>query len=680
MKWKRIWAIYRKELLDVLRDKMTLIMMIGLPIVAIPALQLFMIQSVIIQEQEREQVTARIAIRGTGSTHVRNWLSSMERAEIVTTTFKNKDVINGHIDTIVEVKDDVGKSFAAMKTTTVALFYDRTTFRSRAAASRIDEHLDTVKEKEIKRRLGKKKMSEEFFRPLRVKYKNIASPARNTGDILGRIVPLVLIVVLTIGAFYPTIDIVSGEKERGTFETLLSTPVTKFEILLGKYFTACTVSMAAGMANLCSLTASTLFTLSYISKHSSKFSAPNFDLSIWLVFVTLAVMVPLVLFVTALLMSVAAFARNVWQAQNYLTPLLCFIILPCVLAAWPSAKLSGPGHLLPVYNVALLCRDLMKGTATVSSAVAVIVASFVWAGAALSLAYWIFQSEEVVLSDAPDIILPQFSKKGEKYDALPPSVAMAMLGGLFLLLFYFAPLFQGWHLQWGLIATEWVLLFIPVMVVLYVSRVDFQKALALYVPKWQHLLATLFITPSTLVLAGHLSSWQNQYMPMPKHMLEGLGKLFETDGSLFGFCFAFFAIAISPAICEEVLFRGAIMSALQKRNLHRLGIVLLVGVLFGGFHLSVHRFISVSILGFSMTYVALRSRSLYTSIMAHTINNGGCLLVAGGFLPTWIVKAQDLEQVAKDGFSPLTLLLALCCLIGGIYAMEKVEPTSTTQE
>ena len=673
MNWRRVWTIYRKELLDVLRDKMTLIMMIGLPIVAIPALQLFMIQSVIIQEQERDQIKARVAFRGAGSDVAKEWLKSLERSEFVTSPFTDSDVIDGKVDAIVYTKDDVAKSFAAMKSTTVELLYDRTTFRSRAAANRIDEHLDDVRSKELKRRLGKSNMSADFVRPLRVKFKNIASPSRNTGDILGRIVPIVLIVVLTIGAFYPTIDLVSGEKERGTFETLLSTPVTKFEILLGKYFTACTVSMTAGLANLCSLTASTMFTLSYISQHSSRFPTPSFDFSFWLVLVTLAVMIPLVLFVTALLMSVAAFARNVWQAQNYLTPLLCFIILPCVLAAWPSAKLSGPSHLLPVYNVALLCRDLMKGTATASSAIAVIVAAFVWAGAALSLAYWIFQSEEVVLSDAPDIILPQFSNEGEKYDALPPSVSIALLGGVFLLLFYFGSYFQGLHLKWGLIATEWLLLFVPVIAVIYVSRVDFRKALSLHIPRWQHLMAALLITPGALVLAGHLSAWQNKYMPMPENMMKGLAKLFETDGTVAGFCLAFFAVAISPAICEELLFRGAILSALRKRRLHRIGIIIIVGVLFGAFHLSVHRFLSVTVLGFSMTYLALRSRSILTSIFSHAFNNGSCFLIAGGFLP-WLGEAESLEVLAKDGFPYWALALAILAVGVGVYIMEKVEP------
>ena len=66
---------------------------------------------------------------------------------------------------------------------------------------------------------------------------NTADEQENIGELIGGFIPYILIPLILTGAMYPAIDIGAGEKERGTLETLLLTPISRFSLVLGKFFT-----------------------------------------------------------------------------------------------------------------------------------------------------------------------------------------------------------------------------------------------------------------------------------------------------------------------------------------------------------------------------------------------------------------------------------------------------------
>ncbi len=177
------------------------------------------------------------------------------------------------------------------------------------------------------------------------------------------ILPLIMVLMIAVGAFYPAVDLTAGEKERGTFETLLSTPTSKIEIVAGKFLTVFALAMTTGILNLASMAATFILLASQIQPLLG--GQINFEvhLPFQAFFIILFVMVPLAFFISAVMMSVAVMTRSFKEAQNYVTPVFMAIMLPGVFAGMPGAELTAANQFIPIYNVVLLFKDLMTGEA-----------------------------------------------------------------------------------------------------------------------------------------------------------------------------------------------------------------------------------------------------------------------------------------------------------------------------
>ena len=127
-------------------------------------------------------------------------------------------------------------------------------------------------------------------------------------------------------------------------------------------------------------------------------------------------------------------------------------------------------------------------------------------------------------------------------------------------------------------------------------------------------------------------------------------------------------LALSPAICEEVLFRGFILSALRRRLPLWSGVII-VGLLFGAMHLNVYRLFAATLSGVVLTYLVWRSGSIVTSMIAHFIINGGLILLETNYIPR---LTDALYVPVKDGgtLSPVVLGCAAAVLILGVVLME----------
>jgi sodium transport system permease protein len=90
-------------------------------------------------------------------------------------------------------------------------------------------------------------------------------------------------------------------------------------------------------------------------------------------------------------------------------------------------------------------------------------------------------------------------------------------------------------------------------------------------------------------------------------------------------------VAITPAICEEILFRGVLLSALRSQ-LGKTPSIIIVAILFGCFHLSIFRAIPTAAFGAVLAYVCLRSASILPSILLHACNNAFAILLVTGVL------------------------------------------------
>jgi sodium transport system permease protein len=374
------------------------------------------------------------------------------------------------------------------------------------------------------------------------------------------------------------------------------------------------------------------------------------------------------------MMSVSVLARSFKEAQNYVSPLFIFIVLPVSAASFPGIELTATTQFIPLTNISLLFRDLIVGEVQIHYFFTVFLCTCVYAIMSLVLATWMFQREEVILSE--DKGLPLTLDRRSFTPSLTPTAGTAM--GLFalvmLLLFYVGGYVQGREIYSGLIITQYLLILLPVIFVLKYVKVSLPTALNLKPTTPLAVLAVVLCSTSWVLINSQLGVWHNAVLPPPPEFAAAMEEIFTTKTvPLYALIFM---IAISPAICEEVLFRGAITSGL--RNIFSPKVtVLLVGLLFGLFHLSIYRFALTGLTGIILTYFVIRSGSIYLSILAHFINNAIGVILAKEALPLgWIEYLEDLG-IEENGFPMTWFFAAIVVFIAGIVLFEKSIPGHT---
>ncbi|HJZ12315.1 MAG TPA: type II CAAX endopeptidase family protein, partial [Acidobacteriota bacterium] len=275
---------------------------------------------------------------------------------------------------------------------------------------------------------------------------------------------------------------------------------------------------------------------------------------------------------------------------------------------------------LPIANVTLLFKELMLGIFDINHILVVLFCVLFLASISVFLAIKLFGREEVLFGEASSFSL---AWKRQNIIAKPnpgPSEALffTMLSMGFLL--YLAIPLQANDLVTGLIVTE-VLIFLslPIAFAAYL-KFDLKTTFRLRTPSAGSLAATLLLFAGTFFSIGTIVYVQNQLFPIPKEFEDYIQKAMKTlyDRS---FVSGFLLIAILPAVCEETTFRGVILSGMLSR-FKPYTALFLNAFFFGVFHLSLHRFPGVFLIGFAAAYVVWKSGSIFTGMLLHMLCNG----------------------------------------------------------
>ncbi|MET1219504.1 MAG: ABC transporter permease subunit, partial [Glaciecola sp.] len=196
------------------------------------------------------------------------------------------------------------------------------------------------------------------------------------------------------GAMLPATDIGAGEKERGTLETLLISPVPRNQLVLGKFFTIAFAGVTSAMITVASLfvwgvVMSQGMAIKVLTEFMGAISAIDFVLMFLM-------LVPVVAIFSAVLLSLSIYAKSFKEAQGYMTPLVFIVIVPIIIAMLPGIKLEGIYAWIPLTNVALAIKELIKGTMDYMALLPIFLSTTVIAGLLIAFcAYW-FKQEKVL--------------------------------------------------------------------------------------------------------------------------------------------------------------------------------------------------------------------------------------------------------------------------------------------
>jgi sodium transport system permease protein len=637
MKAKVVGLVYAKEIRETLRDRRTLVVMVLLPLALYPLLGVGLTQWVLSREQTRGAEPSRVGLAGVPWEELEVRLRRGPGLELVPGG-SPADVRRGALDAVVRVAGPEQ----------LQLYVDGARDRSLLAEERLHKVLMEFSDELRRETLRSFGLPASLLQPLRTERHNLATQREVTTQVLAGVLPLIVVLMVLLGAFYPAIDLTAGEKERGTLETLFVTPASRLDLMTGKFLAVATIAAATGMLNLFSIGLTAALGFGAALRAAGLGAVPWSAAAL-----TLVALVPCALFFAALMLAVASLARSFKEAQNLLTPIYIGCVLPAMASQMPGLELTPLTALVPVANIALLTRDIIGGRVALPALATALVATFLYAGLALRIAARIYSSERMLF--APDQVRPK--RSGQRPAPEPAEAVLTLLAVMALILLVGQPL-QARSLIGGILTTEWLLIAAPVLVVLRFGRIDMAATLRLRNPGALRLLGAALAGLSAWYLVGVLiERLQERVLPIPPEMLRELQRmLFGTSRPLI---VDLVALALSPAICEELLFRGLLLRV-SWPALRAPAAVLLNGVLFGVFHLSVYRFASTFVLGTVLALIVVRSGSIYASMLFHFLNNGAALVVGRMLARS---GAAETEPTLTPGF----LILAAVVLATGLW-------------
>jgi sodium transport system permease protein len=281
------------------------------------------------------------------------------------------------------------------------------------------------------------------------------------------------------------------------------------------------------------------------------------------------------------------------------------------------------------------------------------------------LASRVFEREQILLGGRESVrSLFGLDRRGP--GSLSPSGAVTLFALVLVVAFYGSLLLQNAGIVSMLLVTEYGFFLVPALATVALVRAPFRETLSLRRPPVLGVLAAVLIGLSAWTVSAGLLI---RLLPPPESLGKALEKLLMLDGKPASMWVVWLVIAVTPALCEEIFFRGVILSGLRRLGLWPA--LLACGFLFGVAHASIYRLLPTMFLGILLTWLVWRTGSVWTAIVAHAINNG--------IAATIIHKPELAQKVGLVGdvyLSWSACAVGLVVLLVGLGILAVVKPAS----
>lgn len=398
----RILIIYLKEMKEVLRDRRTLLIMILLPMVVLPLLFNGLIKFVQKQESKARSEVLKVAILNREALpHLAQSFNAENLFELVDTIGEEAElkpaIQRGDIKLGLVFPEDAAALASANQQLEITAYYNNASLTSRVL-SRTQDLIDkyngeirTVRLKELG--FGSSLERESLIEPTRLVKAGVADRREILGERVGGFLPYLFIAFCFIGSLYPAIDIGAGEKERGTLETLLLTPVPRSFMVLAKFLVVFTTGISTALLCLVSMGIWIAYKGREVAGELGQIISAISPLDLALIALML---VPLAAIFASVLLSVSIYAKNFKEAQSLVSPLSFLAILPAVIGMLPGVELTMKWAMVPVTNISLAIKELAKGTVDYSMVLIIFASTALLAAISIMTCVRWFQKESVL--------------------------------------------------------------------------------------------------------------------------------------------------------------------------------------------------------------------------------------------------------------------------------------------
>jgi sodium transport system permease protein len=627
-----VGAIWKKEISETLRDRRTLFIMIVLPVLLYPMLLMLFTR---LAESESEAAMAQpstIAVWGVVPPElqrelderphltVRPWLgapavvkSALEQGQLrapAARPVQRKNERPRDADVPPDQEEIPTPAMEAARATIAARQVDAVLIIWGAPAA-TSVYYDSVRDESERAAARTRRALEDYRRslvrePFALAMRDVALPSRQAGRVIGTMLPFLLLTLCIVGGLYPAIDLTAGEKERGTMQTLMCAPVLPGEIIGGKFLAVWTLSLASTIANVVSLATTITRTL----------PVDGTAIPLTTYALTVGILVPVTLLTSALFLAIAVFAKDFKEGQSFLTPVYMALSLPAMVTALPTIDLNAWTTFVPIVNIALLIKALLMGEARGELVFLVLAASAIYAALALALAVRVFQREQVLLGGR-ESMRDLLGLHGGRARVPSPSLALVMYAVALVASFYGSLVLETRGFLTSLLVMQYGFFLAPVVLTALAMRMNLRETFSLHAPRIVPLFAAILLGFTAWTFASGVIL---RLAPPPETLVRALERLIRLTDEGAPLWVMWLVVAVTPAICEEALFRGFVLNGLRS-----LGAIPAIGIsalLFGIAHASIYRLLPTMFLGIILGIVVWRTRSLLCAMVLHAINNG----------------------------------------------------------
>ncbi|GBL03446.1 ABC transporter permease [Glaciecola sp. KUL10] len=399
-----MWLVFFKEMKELLRDRKSLFFMIALPIVVFPLL--IGIAAYVGSQAIKDVETKTISYSVIGAEYAPDLVLKMEEIEQferveLSTSFADDNAIKehvkaGNVDFVLVIPDNYGADILSTGQITLRVFLN-------------DSGLNMVNRRltEITKEIAEVNQASAFMalqvnesqqvgllEPIVIEKVNVADERENWGEKIGAFFPYIIFILCLQGAMLPASDLGAGEKERGTLETLLISPIERNKLVMGKFLTIAFAGVTSALITVVSMAIWGLV----LSQGVGVEAVANFMAAIGAIdFILMFLMlVPVVAILASTLLSLSIYARSFKEAQGYMQPLVFIVIVPVLIAMMPGIQLKGIYAWIPLTNVALAIKELIKGTMDYMQLFAIFASTTLIAVALIGFCIYWFKQEKVL--------------------------------------------------------------------------------------------------------------------------------------------------------------------------------------------------------------------------------------------------------------------------------------------
>jgi sodium transport system permease protein len=398
--FENIGIVYRKELMDSLRDRRTLISTIVMPLLLIPVMTIGFGSFAVSMVRKAEKETPKLMVLGgEDSPAIVSALRRLPDADFVPAAGDYaRQITDKVIRAAVRIPPGFEAALRSGNSADVEIYVYEGELKSELGGQKLRAFFDDLRLRTIESRLAERNLSTAILRPFSVTKKNVAPPEKVGAALSSALLPYLVILMCLTGAMYPAMDLTAGEKERGTMETILTSRVSRTHLVLGKFLLVLTASIATALLAVTSMGFTSHLAAEMFRRDLPAAAADRFHVSLspQALAAVFVLVVPVAVLFSAALLAISLFAKSYKEAQSYISPLMIVVIVPAVASLMPGVELSWKLALVPILNTSLVSKEIFTGTYHWNFIAVILASSCVYAAAALAAAVHLFQREDVL--------------------------------------------------------------------------------------------------------------------------------------------------------------------------------------------------------------------------------------------------------------------------------------------